>query len=167
MNEKGIHISAALNAFHNAYVKSSYVIAHNMKFDSEMIRLEVMRNKNLLERRYSIVSDKILNKIYERDNNIERVCTMMRSIDVCNILCMSNKTNGPLSSYEMMVNVNVNGMTQEKRMYKKFPTLAELHIELFGTIPEGLHDSLVDVYVCLRCYTELQKLRMVRSETTE
>ena len=35
---------------------------------------------------------------------------------------------------------------------KKFPTLLEFHRFLFGTEPANLHNSMVDVLVCLRCF---------------
>lgn len=38
----------------------------------------------------------------------------------------------------------------------KFPRLNELHQTLFGSIPENLHNSLVDVVVCLRCFLKIR-----------
>jgi DNA polymerase III epsilon subunit-like protein len=34
----------------------------------------------------------------------------------------------------------------------KYPRLEELHALLFGCVPEGLHDSLVDTRACFRCF---------------
>jgi DNA polymerase III epsilon subunit-like protein len=39
--------------------------------------------------------------------------------------------------------------------YLKFPTLTELHQKLFDYKPEGTHDALVDVLICLRCYIKI------------
>jgi hypothetical protein len=61
-------------------------------------------------------------------------CTMKNSIDLCNI----KKTN-------------VRG-----NEYKKFPKLVELYEKIFGCQPSGLHNSLVDVYACLRCYLSIK-----------
>ena len=36
--------------------------------------------------------------------------------------------------------------------YYKFPSLLQLHQHLFEVKPKGLHNSLVDVLICLRCY---------------
>lgn len=36
--------------------------------------------------------------------------------------------------------------------YKKNPKLAELYMHLFGEVPQGLHNSLVDTYACMRCF---------------
>ncbi len=38
--------------------------------------------------------------------------------------------------------------------YAKYPTLCELHEKLFGTKPNNLHNSYVDVLVCARCYMQ-------------
>ena len=62
--------------------------------------------------------------------SIKEYCTMMNSINLCAI----KKTN----KY---------GMT-----YFKYPKLQELHEKLFGNIPNGTHDSMGDVLICLRCY---------------
>jgi hypothetical protein len=32
----------------------------------------------------------------------------------------------------------------------------ELHKHLFGDVPKGLHNSMVDVLVCLRCYGKIK-----------
>src|SRR3989339_1153667 len=37
----------------------------------------------------------------------------------------------------------------------KWPTLAELHIKLFGSNFDGAHDALADVEACARCFFEL------------
>jgi DNA polymerase III epsilon subunit-like protein len=61
-------------------------------------------------------------------------CTMKNSVDLCKIEATSNKTG-------------------EK--YFKYPSQSELHNYLFGYIPSGLHNSMADVIVCLRCYYKL------------
>ena len=46
--------------------------------------------------------------------------------------------------------------TNSRGPYNKFPTLVELHRHLFnGASPRGMHDSLADVLICLRCYAML------------
>ena len=51
-------------------------------------------------------------------------CTMQNSKDLCNILVKSSYSD---------------------RYYVKYPKLAELHEYLFGSIPTGLHNSMIDV----------------------
>ena len=36
--------------------------------------------------------------------------------------------------------------------YVKPPKLMELHKKLFKTVPRNLHNSMIDVYVCFRCF---------------
>jgi len=62
-------------------------------------------------------------------------CTMSNSIDMCNII-----------------------VTNEHGSYKKFPRQIELHRLLFGdTInEEKLHNSFIDILVCLRCYMMME-----------
>lgn len=47
--------------------------------------------------------------------------------------------------------------TMKKSCKDKFLKLGELHNNLFGFIPENLHNSKQDVNVCLKCYIELNK----------
>ena len=42
------------------------------------------------------------------------------------------------------------------RTYFKQPRLSELHDHLYGDTPEGTHDAMVDVLVCLRCYMAIR-----------
>jgi len=43
---------------------------------------------------------------------------------------------------------------QDGTIYAKYPTLCELYEKLFGTKPDNLHNSYVDVLVCARCYMQ-------------
>lgn len=61
-------------------------------------------------------------------------CTMKNGIDLCKI--EKTKVNG------------------EK--YFKYPTLSELHNNLFNKNPNGVHNALADVLICLRCYHKMQ-----------
>jgi len=59
-------------------------------------------------------------------------CTMQSGIDLCKL-----------------ERVNSRGT------YLKQPKLSELYINLFGKEPENLHNSAVDVAVCLRCFLKM------------
>lgn len=56
-------------------------------------------------------------------------CTMKETTDFCGIVKQNSQGS-----------------------YMKYPNLGELHKKLFGYIPKGLHNSMSDVMVCLRCY---------------
>ena len=40
--------------------------------------------------------------------------------------------------------------------YIKFPTLTELHNKLFDETPENMHNSLMDILICLKCYLKFK-----------
>ena len=40
--------------------------------------------------------------------------------------------------------------------YKKMPKLVELYTHLFGEVPTGLHNSLTDTFVCMRCLLQMR-----------
>ena len=61
-------------------------------------------------------------------------CTMKQSKNVC---CIEKKNY------------------YTKKMEYKYPKLIELHKHLFNTSPENLHNSLIDVLVCFRCFYAL------------
>ena len=62
-------------------------------------------------------------------------CTMKRSLNICNIY-------------------KKNIYTGERT--KKYPKLMELHKYWFNTIPNNLHNSLIDIFVCFRCYHQME-----------
>jgi DNA polymerase III epsilon subunit-like protein len=129
----GVVVTEALTELYNAYQKCDKIIAHNIDFDSKMVRIELARNPG---RKTRHLCD-LLSSGFEQANKKERYCTMTRSIELCNIVVEAIDRKG--QSYQ----------------YKKFPKLAELHLKLFGTIPENLHDSMVDTMACLRCYMKM------------
>jgi DNA polymerase III epsilon subunit-like protein len=61
-------------------------------------------------------------------------CTMKETTDMCKIAVKSNRTG---------------------EVYYKYPKLSELHNHIFGYVPGGLHDSMADILICLRCYLHL------------
>jgi DNA polymerase III epsilon subunit-like protein len=64
---------------------------------------------------------------------MNQFCTMRRGKELCNIIAPQG--------------------------YVKFPKLAELYERLFKQTPSNLHNSLTDVYACLRCFYSLQLKR--------
>jgi DNA polymerase III alpha subunit (gram-positive type) len=132
--EEGVPILEALYAMYFDYSACNCVVAHNMKFDTTMIRIELERHDAPNELR------NLMNPAYEEKLKMTRYCTMMHSIDLCAISVKAINKKG------------------ENYTYNKWPKLCELHQYLFGYIPDGLHDSMVDVEVCLRCYIQLLRL---------
>ena len=61
-------------------------------------------------------------------------CTMKRTVELCKITAV-NKYN---------------------KQYYKYPTLTQLHEFLFNETPLGTHNSMADVFICLRCYFKVK-----------
>jgi len=137
--EKGIDISEALSTFNKCIEKSDVIIGHNLSFDKNMIIVEDIRNKskkNIFRETRSKNKDKNKQKSNTQvvfPYNKQYYCTMKNTIDFCAI-----------TTYSDINNV----------WYNKYPNLSELYQKLFDTIPnpQSVHNSLVDILLCLRCY---------------
>ena len=108
-----------LREFGHAISKCDIIVAHNIKFDKNVVKCEYARNgmRNYMD-------------LYRG----HLFCTMMNSIEVCKIVKIS-KCGKP---------------------YNKWPTLEELHHHFFRNNPTNLHNSLVDIFVCFRCFYKLK-----------
>jgi hypothetical protein len=51
---------------------------------------------------------------------------------------------------------NIKQKTAYGKEYTKFPKLSELYEFLFHSVPENLHNSMIDVLACLRCYLKTE-----------
>jgi DNA polymerase III epsilon subunit-like protein len=150
---RGLDIEFAITEFFDDYSSVDLLVAHNMSFDYDMIKAEVIRliqrtneeeitlnsNKKSLE---NIMYNGLYN-IINRGNNL--YCTMQESVDLCNIQALNKKGE----------------------IYVKFPKLVELHEKLFSETPENLHNSLNDVLVTLRCFVKLKNNIDLRSINNE
>jgi DNA polymerase III subunit epsilon len=67
-------------------------------------------------------------------NSKEYYCTMKNGIKLCKLESTNPRTG---------------------RTYYRYPKLDALHEKLFGSVPRGTHDALVDVLVCFRCYCKM------------
>lgn len=137
-----------LNEFFYDLSSVDEMVAHNIDFDTNMIKVELMRivnhySTNPLEKRKSsrlqglspnvIVYKTLAEETLKLLDSKNSYCTMKKSTSLCNLQ-----------------------VTKAGRVYPKYPSLKELHEKLFQTSPlETLHNSLNDVVVCLRCYLKL------------
>jgi DNA polymerase III epsilon subunit-like protein len=131
-DNKGVSIVYAIEQFYNEYINCSCVIAHNIEFDKKMIKVELQRNKNNINE-FEPFCINTFHSLYEETNNIRNYCTMRAGINICNITATSEKG----------------------KPYKKWPKLVELYFHLFKEMPNGLHNSMVDILACLRCYLKM------------
>jgi DNA polymerase-3 subunit epsilon len=147
--KKGVPIMLALDCFYDCYSMCGATIAHNMAFDSAMVRIELDRNREEIDKvaHYCL---NIFDATFEKTHGIDRFCTMRYGTNICNIMIARNVRVG--TTTVVPTNVETSLEVKAPTQYKKWPTLLEFHKHLFNTIPENLHNSIVDVLVCLRCY---------------
>jgi DNA polymerase III alpha subunit (gram-positive type) len=149
---KGKPICNVLYDFYKAYKMCQGIVGHNLEFDTKMISVEVQRNQvALIEHGFADCLN-LFQPMYEKINNIDRYCTMRMGIKLCNIVF-------PLSHVQAVqaVQASSHSTTTEQKPRLKFPKLSELHQKLFdGEMPTNLHNSMVDVEVCLRCYLKMR-----------
>lgn len=133
---EGKSIVKVLECFYEAYMFCEGIVAHNLEYDEKMVMIELERNRPaILEKApYCFMT---FNTMYEKVQGIDRYCTMRKGTDLCNILMESNIAGRPPS--------------------KKWPKLSELYAKIFdGETVEGLHNSMIDVLTCLRCYLKMR-----------
>ena len=58
-------------------------------------------------------------------------------------------------------------INKQGKEYFKFPKLIELHQKLFDTSPNGLHNSLNDILICLRCFYKIKFDKDIIDENNE
>jgi len=131
--EHGVTIKWALTEFYDEFMKCDCIVSHNFEFDSQMVDIEMRRIAS-----EDPSTDKNWSNIFDpnwlRMNNKQICCTMERGRNICKIEQIS-KTG---------------------RVYYKNPKLIELYEHIYGTLDndmkKNLHNSLVDSYLCLRCF---------------
>jgi DNA polymerase III epsilon subunit-like protein len=131
-NKKGVPFVYAIEKFYNEYINCGCIIAHNYEFDKTMIKVELQRNKDKINE----VAPYCLNAfslLYEEVNKIRNFCTMRAGTSICNIAVNS----------------------ESGKPYNKWPKLSELYFHLFKELPDGFHNSMVDILACLRCYLKM------------
>ena len=131
--ETGVDIQVALHEFFYYLRSVDLLVGHNVAFDINMIYIELLRIIYLKQYPENHIS------AYKSDlhflTNFKNIyCTMQESIDLCAI-----KVKDKFG-----------------REYNKFPKLSELHHKLFQTTPNGLHNSLIDILITLRCFMQLK-----------
>jgi DNA polymerase III epsilon subunit-like protein len=139
----GIKISEESENIHKISDEMSQTKGHDIKqslidFNKALLNIDLVIGHNISFDKRVIMVECIRHKIQQNFTLNSRrkpeYCTMKNSIDLCKILV--TRANGS--------------------DYFKFPKLMELHKHLFDFVPEGLHNSMVDVLACLRCYGKMQ-----------
>jgi len=137
----GIPIQEALGILFHASTLGECIIAHNIEFDIAIVNYEIQRNIGSLKH-YPEIQD-----MFHQDRlayyNINLDCTMRMTIEDCALF----------------------RTTEKNRTYKKFPKLSETYEFTFKKpAPANLHNSIIDVIVCLRCYLKVKYKRDITDE---
>lgn len=131
--EKGENIEIILKEFFYYLREVDFLVGHNISFDINMIIVELLR----------IIYGRLYPKehidAYKYDlhflQNFKNIfCTLTQSIELCAIKATD----------------------KFGKEYNKWPKLSELHQKLFGTTPNNLHNSFIDILVTLRCFIKLK-----------
>jgi len=206
--EKGKQITQLLVKFFAAYMKCDCIIAHNLRFDGEMVRKEMWRNRKDLERMVNKDRVNLMCGVFTPKFNaayhIDMFCTMMNTVQFCGIdfvaktKVSTTETLGEVEIVDSSMNPILEASLGEVKNYifepreesiiiysndtvpepketpmsdpkdasvkspktnnrKKFPRLDELYGKLFDTpLPKDMHNSIVDVLVCLRCFLKVR-----------
>ena len=136
--KNGVDILDALVQLHDAYMLCGIIVAHNEEFDRQMVKVELQRNFSRIKT-FVPYCLRIFDNDYETVARVNTYCTMKHGVKLCNIMVSSIGVSGELT-----------------RPRIKWPRLGELYNHLFLETPENLHNSMVDVLVCLRCYLKMR-----------
>ena len=132
--QRGFQIEDILNEFFYYLQNVDTLVGHNISFDINMLRVELLRIIHVNPSNYckSVLSTHKNNMLYL--NNLKNIrCTLKESIELCNLKATSKMG----------------------RPYIKYPKLSELHEKLFNVSPNNLHNSLHDILLTLRCYIKM------------
>jgi hypothetical protein len=140
--KKGIEIQFILNNFFNNLKNIDLLVGHNVLFDINMIKVELLRliysNPNTDNSNNNMISEGIVRECKQNLHYITNFknicCTMQETIDLCNIKALD----------------------KYGKEYPKFPKLSELHQKLFDSVPNYLHNSFIDILVTLRCFMKIK-----------
>lgn len=186
MCNAGVDLVEVLDEFCETYTKCDFAVAHNLQFDATVILAEMTRHSNKLGKfaDVDIFSLKYTEThqiwLYCTMSASKDVCNLWMeytpkpvsaivientgSLEIIRIPSPPMQTSvgdelfrPPTPSEEPEVLKSKTLKSPAKpRMFKKFPKLSETHNYLFGYVPDSLHNAMVDVLVCLRCFLKLR-----------
>ena len=133
-SSQGIPLEELFHDFSSDFQEVDLVVAHNLSFDLNMVKIELMRIIQSFQGAITRERSLFISFLKTVQESNKYYCTMQESIDLCDIKAMTKKGN---------------------KEFVKFPKLVELHQKLFYSTPKNLHNSLNDILVCLRCYYAL------------
>jgi len=131
--DSGKPIQSLLTEFYYDFHLAEFIVAHNLEFDSNMIQIEFKRHLKELED-ICPHGTELFVSAYLKSVNIQLICTMKETTQIVKAIHKNPK------------------IEDDKNKNYKWPTLAELHKHCFGSVPDNLHNAMMDVLVTLRCF---------------
>ena len=128
--------SSSLHGITMTTCKRKGISIHNAlnNFNIMLKKADIVIGHNISFDKRMIMVESIRNKMsqYFTIDGVRKreFCTMKNTVDICKIEKIS----------------------REGERYFKYPSLTELYSKLFNSVPKNIHNSLVDVIMCLRCY---------------
>lgn len=122
----GVSIVVALKQFYEDFQHCGLIVAHNIEFDKRMVMTEWARHRDEMDCQFDVM----FSPTWLITNNIKMKCTQSIGTNLCRL-------------------------TLPNRSGYKYPKLVELYQFLFHETPENLHNSMVDILVCLRCFLKM------------
>jgi len=176
--EKGKPIAPLLVKFFASYMRCDCIVAHNLRFDGEMVRKEMWRNRKELEKHVTKERVNVMCGVFTVKYNaachIDTFCTMMNTIQFCGIDWVPKiKDSAAIELKDIVIELNESESDPSNlpkspatNQRKKFPRLDELYGKLFDTpLPKDMHNSIVDVLVCLRCFLKIRGAKELSEDT--
>ena len=125
---------------------------------------------NLQCKRYGVPIVEVLSKFNDQIKQADCILAHNISFDkrIIMVECirkklfchLSKKSESPANEYCTMKGgkniCKIEKLNKKGELYYKYPTLSELHYQLFNHIPNNTHNALVDILICLRCYLKLK-----------
>jgi DNA polymerase III epsilon subunit-like protein len=130
----GIEIQHVLNVFFTHLKNVDILVGHNVTFDINMVKIELLRIIYLNNRISHKDRVHVKHSLHYLTNFNNICCTLKDSIEFCDIKAFD----------------------RYGKTYTKWPKLVELHQKLFETVPNNLHNSFNDILVTLRCFMKLK-----------
>lgn len=130
----GIEIQHVLNVFFTHLKNVDILVGHNVIFDINMVKIELLRIIYLNNRISHKDRVHVKHNLHYLTNFNNVCCTLKDSIEFCDIKALD----------------------RHGKTYTKWPKLVELHQKLFETVPNNLHNSFNDILVTLRCFMKLK-----------
>jgi DNA polymerase III subunit epsilon len=106
------------------------------EFAQDLFKCKIIVAHNITFDKRMVEVEFVRNKFGSIFQNLRKAeyCTMKKGVPICKLT---------MQSY------------YEDKLIPKFPKLSELHEKLFSNVPKNIHNSLIDILMCFRCYYKM------------